>query len=551
MDFGDADGGGDALGGGGAVAGEHDGSQGEALDAGGGGGFDGVVDIESEGVLAVDGGGDGEVGLDVEPGAAADFDVMIFYGAFGTLAGGGEKLGNSGEGGGRVGHDSLSERVFGGLFDSGDGTKPLPIAFEAGDDGAAFGESAGLIEDGDIDAGEALHGFAALEEHSKARGPASGHHDRRRDSQAHGTGTCNDQHCDGRLEGKGDFPALQHPGGKREDRERNDDGDEDGADAVGEALKGRFRGLRFAGHADNLAEHGAGTDGGGAELKRSGAVEGTGRDVCARGFGDGEGFAREHRFIDGGRAGFKRAIDGDAFGGLDEEAVAEGDGIDGDGDPGVVAAKPGGGGSELGEFADGFGGLMAGAGFHGAASEDEAENEDDGFEVDVVDEAGEASQGVSKRSAGAEGDERAHVGVAVAKAAERFDVILASGAGHDVEGEGELDPVPRGVVGVADEGHGGHHDEADGDADGGGAEGFVLFMNDGLVAVVDDGFDERGGVGEGGVEDDGGLVRQQADSGTLHAGNFFEGMLNVALAGGAGHAADGDSERRHCAIWEG
>jgi hypothetical protein len=104
------------------------------------------------------------------------------------------------------------------------------------------------------------------------------------------------------------------------------------------------------------------------------------------------------------------AVEGDAVAGKDADEVVGLDGREGEegfGCGGVVGGvqweveESGVGDFELGEAAEGAGGAGSGSGFEPAAGEEEGEDEDDGFEVDV---GGEAVAGeVGGRDRGGEG----------------------------------------------------------------------------------------------------------------------------------------------------
>ena len=207
--------------------------------------------------------------------------------------------------------------------------------------------------------------------------------------------------------------------------------------------------------------------------KRAVEVEGATGDVVADGAGDGEGFAGEHGLVDGAAAVEDEAVEGDAVAGENADEVVGldgGEGEEGFGEGGVVGRgfveprsqrrdlghpvcgkgqEAGVGGFELGEAAEGAGGAGAGAGFEPAAGEEEGEDEDDGFVVDVGGEAvaGEGcgrdggGEGGGEGGEGAERDQGVHVGGAVARGAPGGGVDLGRGEEHGGEGERAEDPA--------------------------------------------------------------------------------------------------------------
>ena len=101
------------------------------------------------------------------------------------------------------------------------------------------------------------------------------------------------------------------------------------------------------------------------------------------------------------------------------------------------------GGFELSEASEGAGGAGAGAGFEPAAGEEEGEDEDDGFEVDVGGEAAadevcgcyRGGEGGGEGREGSERDQGVHVGGAVACGSPGGGVDLGRGEEHGGEGE--------------------------------------------------------------------------------------------------------------------
>ncbi len=194
------------------------------------------------------------------------------------------------------------------------------------------------------------------------------------------------------------------PADERDGREREHDGDEDGAGTVGEALHGGAGALRLIDHAGDLRQHCCF-----AERLRTAddcaiVVERAGQDAAAGLALERRGFAGEHGFVDRGAAFDDGCVDGEALPGKDNDTVAgshlvEGhDGLDAVDDAarsdGTQARKR----VERGESA------MFGAAFKTFAQEQKAENQQDRIEVNLAAGGGRdgGESGVEKGHCGAE-----------------------------------------------------------------------------------------------------------------------------------------------------
>ena len=85
------------------------------------------------------------------------------------------------------------------------------------EDRPSHGESAGFVEDDDVEMGEALEGFAPFEEDAELRATAYGNGKRGRHGEAHGAGAGNYE--DGNGDGEG---AARPAAGKNPDEEGGD-----------------------------------------------------------------------------------------------------------------------------------------------------------------------------------------------------------------------------------------------------------------------------------------------------------------------------------------
>ena len=162
-----------------------------------------------------------------------------------------------------------------------------------------------------------------------------------------------------------------------------DDGNEDGADAIGELLHGSSRGLRLFDEAHHLAENAVGADGGGAVFEGAVEIERAADDAIAGLSRDGERFAGDQRFVDGGDAGEDEAVDGDALAGTEDDDVAGDDLGEGNFDFVTFAQKVRRLRLELHECVQGIEGAALRAGIEPAAEQKKAENQEDRVVVDV------------------------------------------------------------------------------------------------------------------------------------------------------------------------
>ena len=102
----------------------------------------------------------------------------------------------------------------------------------AGQHGAARGEGSGFVEDNCVKVGEALERFSTLEEDAKLRAAAYGDGERCRYGQPHGARAGDDKDCDCAGDGKRQRMGGYKPDGKRENRQAENDGHEDGTGTV-------------------------------------------------------------------------------------------------------------------------------------------------------------------------------------------------------------------------------------------------------------------------------------------------------------------------------
>ena len=230
-----------------------------------------------------------------------------------------------------------------------------------------------------------------------------------------------------------------------------DDGHEDGADAVGELLHGSFRGLRLLHEAEHLAEDAVRADGGGAVFEGSVVVEGAADDAVAGGARDGERLAGDERFIDAAGAGEDDSVDRDAFAGANDDGFAGDEGCDGSFDLDAIADYMCGLRLQSGEGAESVERAACGARLEPIAEQQEAKDQQDGVVVDVGmqavlrEEAGEESRsyGIEEGSASTQGDQRVHGRRAMQRSLQSALVDDSACPDHADEGDAEHDVFER------------------------------------------------------------------------------------------------------------
>ena len=267
--------------------------------------------------------------------------------------------------------------VFGCAGDGADGN----------DLGFALGERAGFVEDEGVDAREALEAFAAFEKDAELGAAPDGDGEGGGNREAHGAGAGDDEHGDRDSEGAARAATGENPNEEGCEREDQHDGNEDGADVIGELLHGSARGLRLFDETHHLAENAVGSDGGGAVFERAVEIERASDDAVARFSRDGERFAGDQRFVDGGDACENDAIDGDALARAENHDVAGADLGEGNFDFGAIPQQACRLRLELHEFVQGIEGAALRARIEPSAEQQEAEDEEDRVVVDVSVEA--------------------------------------------------------------------------------------------------------------------------------------------------------------------
>ena len=184
------------------------------------------------------------------------------------------------------------------------------------------GDRPGLVQHHEIGAAGDLQSLGLANENPDLRALARAHEERGRGGQSQRAGAGDDEDGDRGRDRVGRVVPEQQPYGKRDQRDADHDGDEDGGDAVREPLDRGLRALRLLHQPDDLREHGLRADTGGLEAKRAGQVHGPAGHRIAGAFFDRQALPGDHAFIHGGSAFEDPPIHREAFPGTDQDEVA-------------------------------------------------------------------------------------------------------------------------------------------------------------------------------------------------------------------------------------
>ena len=439
-----------------------------------------------------------------------------------------------------------------------------------------LGYRAGLVERNERHLAGALERFAALDQRPELRAPPRRNHHRGWNGQPHRARTRDDQHRHrGRERArKRILPRDEEPDDERQRRDRQHHRDEHGADAVGQRLNWRARCLRIAHHANDASQHAVGTERGRAIAERTRAVDGAARHAIAGALGDRHRFAGDHRLVHGAFAGDDVAIDRNTLTRPDEYNVALPHLLDRHVEVAAASLDSRTLGLEPRERAQSRRGGPLGARLERAPREDERDDDDDRFVIDVGCHAMSREQarrdrrdrGVEERRACANGDERVHVGRAPAKPRPSTHVELAARPHHHERRDRQECPRQRTRrMRPAHERHGRRHrDDTNEPADQRlAAQHLILLclraiarflvrervLVDGgeprLIPGALNGVDERRRGGHRWIERDRRAFRHEIDGGVEHARLFRQRALHAGLARRARHAANGEGDGGH------
>ena len=237
------------------------------------------------------------------------------------------------EAGGREGGaESKSER-FGNSARGG----------EVGDRWVALGEGAGFVDDEEFYFGEFFERGGVADENAEAGGAGESTGGSHGSGEAESAGAGGDEDGDRAGDGVGGGFAGENPADGGGEGEQKNNRSENRSDFIGEALEGR--GI-CAGLLDELGESGderVGAGFFGEDEESATRDESSGEDRVADKFFDGQRFAGEDGFFNGGVAFENFSVRRDGFPGEDEEVVAELNFGAGDNFFGAVGEESGGG----------------------------------------------------------------------------------------------------------------------------------------------------------------------------------------------------------------
>ncbi len=333
----------------------------------------------------------------------------------------------------------------------------VTVARDLGHPRLALGEGAGLVDHQRVDACQAFEGLGAADQDA-ARGTAAGpHHDRHRSREPEGTRASDDEHRHGTHQGVNEtrLRTDREPNREGHERRHHHGGHEDRRDPIGDLLHRCPAALGLADEPHDPREQCVAAHVLGTHHEAAGGVEGAAGDAIATRFLDGHGLARHHRFVDGAEPVGDDAVHGHALARANPQEIPRLDGGErhiGFG-PAVVHAA-GDGRSEVQERADRVASTAPRAQLQHLTEQHQGHDHRGGFEVDRHLAAVTRSQRLGKETrrhqcqqaravgrAGADGDEREHVGALVAERDPRALEERPAAPQHHGCREGELEPA--------------------------------------------------------------------------------------------------------------
>ena len=183
------------------------------------------------------------------------------------------------------------------------------------------GEGAGLVKGHRLDPVRLFQRLRILDQDAVTGRHAGARHDSGRCGQAQRTGTGDHQHGHGMDDGVFHGGAGQPPARQGQQGHRQHHRHEHLGHTVDQTLDRGFGRLRVLHHADDACQHGFGAHGLHLHHDPAFAIDGAGRQRIAHGFGDGQRFTGEHRFVGLGVAFEHLAIHRDPLAGAHHQAV--------------------------------------------------------------------------------------------------------------------------------------------------------------------------------------------------------------------------------------
>ena len=329
---------------------------------------------------------------------------------------------------------------------------------DVGEDGLAFGERAGLVDDDGIDGRQPLQRLGVFDEDALACAATGRDHDRDGRGEPQGARAGNDENGHGCHNGIGERWAGTkcQPGEKCKNGNGDDGRHEIGRHPVGQRLDGRAAALRLRHQRDDARQHGLGADLAGLHDETAGLVERAAGDIGARRFLDRQRLAGDQRFIDRRAALHDGAVDGNCLTRAHAQPVADMDVIEGNfGFRAIGRHAARGLRGEIEQGADGVAGPFAGLQFEHLANKDQNDDDGGGLEVSadrpaVHLEVGREQSGREHRDEAvgvgdqhADGDQRPHVGAAVHDRGPAALQERPAAPQHHGRREDQLDPAGR------------------------------------------------------------------------------------------------------------
>ena len=322
-----------------------------------------------------------------------------------------------------------------------------------GDHRTPRGHRAGLVEDDGGDLAGPLQGLTAFDQDSERGRTATGDHHGRRNGQPHGAGARDDQHGDRRRKAAHQWrrPGQRPPGDEGHHGQRDHDGDEHGADPVGQRLNRRAGRLRVPHQPDDARQHAGLAKRRRAVSQGTGAVDRAADDAVAGTLGHRHRLAGQHRLVHGAGALDDLAVDGNPLTGPHDDHVAFAHVADWDVELDALSTHACRTRLQARERSQRTRRASDGPGLERTARQHEGDDQNHRFVVHV---GGDAARGeerrrdrgderVEERGAGADGDQGVHVGRAVSQAHPRAPVELAARPAHRRQRQGEQDPRDR------------------------------------------------------------------------------------------------------------
>ncbi len=224
-------------------------------------------------------------------------------------------------------------------------------------------------------------------------------------------------------------------------RDQHDGGHEHRRHLVRQPPDRRLGALGFFHQLDDPRQGGVRAHPGGPVDQRAALVQGTGGDAVAGALGHRHRLAGEHGFVQPAAAFFHFAVHGDFLARAHPHAVAGHHLFHRNVLFAAVTQHAGGFGAQVEQAFDGGAGLAPGAHFQGQAQADQADDHGAGFEIDMAGRFRHQPRrqhhhhGVQPGGAGAQRDQRVHVGVVVAQRLPGADEERPSGHRQHRQGD--------------------------------------------------------------------------------------------------------------------